>query len=451
MNKQKIYLLTVICLLMQLHLIAQIEEYDQDTTLSLRNNIEAKNVQVLKLKKGYVLGDGITLQSANGRINFSQSLQTSLNLNTPNKDLSAMRSAFNINRARLTIVGNVFDNKISIVTRVNLTSDFQSVTTGNRTFNTTLQEAYMEYRPNRKHTFNFGLRADYIDSRETRIEGESLAFINRSALSSSFDAIFDYGIRYKGSYKLGGKHLLKPYASITTGDSRSGLQKNYGGYKYGIRLDYLPFDRFSKGGEFYMDDLAREEKPKLVLGLIYSYNDGATSALGTNGGRYQYGDINQAILLPKYEKIGVDYLFKYNGFYSMGGYFYTKATVPSNIKGEFRLNGTFSNYASTQTDEQTKNLVKNRLNLGSAINIQTGYLLRSDWAIGVRYTSLNGNTTSANYADYNKHYAFVFTKYIAGNNLKVQTEIGFEELKNSLKTPTQKGNNYAQIMVTMQL
>lgn len=447
-HKNKLLLLSV-SLLLQLSTKAQIENYEEDSTYI--RTADASNFQILKLKKSYVLGDGITFQSGFRKINFTQSLQTSFSANSFNKNLSSFNSAFDINRARLTIIGNPIDNKISLVARLNFSSNLQSVTSGNRSFNTPLQEAYIEYRPNRKHVFNFGLRADYIDSRETRTEGENLAFINRSALSSSFDAIFDYGFRYKGTYKLGGRHLLKPYASITTGDSRSGLQKNFGGFKYGVRIDYLPFDKFQKGGEFYMEDLAREEKPKLVIGGIFSYNDGATSALGTNGGRFQYGDLNQNILLPKFTKMGVDYLFKYNGFYSMGSYFATRATVPTNIKGEFRLNGSFSSYPTTQTESQTNDLVKNRLNLGAAYNVQAGYLLKSDWALGLRYTRLNANAVSANFAQYNKYYTFVATKYLSANNLKVQTEIGYDELNNTLKTLTQKGNFYAQVMFTVQL
>lgn len=428
---------------------AQIEEYDMDSTLGLKT--PKNNAQFLKLKKGYVLGDGVTIQSAVGRLNFTQSLQTSLNVNSLNKNLSNVNASFDINRARLTMVGNVFDNKISFISRLNFSSNFQSVTTGARSFNTTLQEAYIEYRPSRKHIFNFGLRADYIDSRETRIEGESLAFINRSALSAAFDAIFDYGLRYKGAYKLGGKNLLKTYASITTGDSRSALQNNFGGFKYGVRIDYLPFDRFTSGGEFYMEDLAREQKPKLVLGVIYSYNNGASSALGTNGGRWQYGDDNRNVVLPKYSKMGIDYLFKYSGFYSMGSYFATNASIPNNIKGEFRLNGTFITYPTTQNITQTKQVVQSRLNLGNAFNIQAGYLLKSDWSFGLRYTQLNANTASANYAQFNKHYTFVFAKYLSGNNLKIQTEIGYQQLSNAFRTTTQNGNQYAQLMVTIQL
>jgi len=413
------------------------------------------STQILKLKKSYKLGDGITLRSSAGSFNVSQSLQTSFLVNTANKDLTNMSSTFNLTRARLSISSNLFDSKWSIYGRLNLPANYQSATSGNRSFNTVLQEAYVEYRPSIMHSFSAGLRADYIDSRETRIEGESLGFINRSIVSSSFDAIFDYGFRYKGLYNLGGKNLLKSYLSVTTGDSRASLQKNYGGFKYGVRLDYLPFDKFSKGGEFYMDDLAREEKPKLVIGVVYSYNNGASSALGTNGGRYIYGDSLKNELLPNYSKMGSDFLFKYNGWYAMGSYFITKATVPDNIAGQFKLNDdtAFINGFNTinYTASQIDSTVRSRLNLGNGVNMQIGYLFPCNWAVSGRYSMLTEDNISNNFADYNKSYSVVFTKYLSGHNLKIQTEIGFDEFKNALKTATQKGNYYSQLMVTVQL
>lgn len=425
------------------------ELYTRDSTYTFTETTE--NVHLLRIKKGYLLGDGITFISGKGNFNLSPSLQTLYVVNSNNKNLSSPNSTFAINRARLNVFSNLFDNKVSLNARINFAANYTSVTTGNRSFNTTLQEANIEYRPSRTHVFNFGLRADYIDGRETRIEGESIGFIDRSLLSDAFDAIFDFGIRYKGNYKLGGTHLLKPYLSITTGDSRSALQKNYGGFKYGVRLDYLPFDRFSRGGEFYMDDLYREEKPKLVVGVVYSYNDGATSAKGTNGGRWIYGDAEQNILLPSYSKFGTDYLFKYNGWYSMGGFVVTKATVPANIAGEFRLNGTFNSYPTTQTAEQTKNTVLSRLNLGRGFNVQAGYLFPIDWAVGARYSNLKENNITAAFADYDKSYTFVTTKYLSGHALKIQFELGYNQLREALKTSTQNGNYFSQIQFTIQL
>lgn len=431
------------------NLFAQEEErYRNDTT-----DITASTdkVQFLRLRKSYSMGDGIALRGATGGLVFTQSLQTLFAFNSVNKDLSNATSGFEIRRARLTMVCNLFSNKLSTVFRVNFPANRQSVTTGVRSFNNPLQEAYVEFRPNRKHVFNFGLRADYIDSRETRIEGESLGFTERSAVCGAFDAIFDYGLRYKGRYRLGGKNVLKPYFSITTGDSRSSLQRNYGGLKYGVRLDYLPFDEFVRGGEYYMEDLQREQKPKLVFGVIASYNDGATSAFGVNGGRFIYGDSLQNVLLPKYTKFGFDYLFKYKGFYSMGSLFSTQASVPENIKGEFRLNGTFNRYAISQSALQTETVVLNRLNIGTGFNMQMGYVFPSDVAIGVRYSQLNGNTRSARFDEYNKFYSLVFTKYLSDHNCKFQIELGYDNLNDPIRKLTQDGNYYSQFMFTIQL
>ena len=425
------------------------ELYTKDSTYTLAESLG--NTHPLRLKKGYLLGDGITFISGKGNFNLSPSLQTLYAVNSTNKNLSDPNAMFAINRARLNVFSNLFDNKISLNARINFAANHMSTTTGVRTFNPTLQEANIEYRPSRTHVFNFGLRADYVDGRETRIEGESLGFIDRSLISDAFDAIFDFGIRYKGNYRLGGSHLLKPYLSITTGDSRSALQKNFGGFKYGARLDYLPFDKFSRGGEFYMDDLYREEKPKLVVGVAYSYNDGATSPKGTNGGRWLYGDVDQHILLPKYSKLAADYLFKYNGFYSIGGFVITRAQVPDNIAGEFRLNGTFATYSSMQTAEQTKNTVLSRLNLGRGFNIQAGYLLPSNWAFGGRFSALKEDRVTATFADNDKAYTFVTTKYLSAHALKIQFELGYSQLRQSLKTSTQNGTYYSQIQFTIQL
>jgi phosphate-selective porin OprO and OprP len=452
MNRAKIIkvICTCFCMCMFQYALAQEDErYQRDTTYT--PNESSENVHILRIKKGYLLGDGITFISGKGNFNLSPSLQTLYLVNSINKNLSAPNSTFAINRARLNVFSNLFENKISLSARLNFAANYASTTTGNRSFNTVLQEANIEYRPNRTHSFNFGLRADYVDGRETRIEGESIGFIDRSLVSDAFDAIFDFGVRYKGNYRLGGTNLIKSYLSVTSGDSRSALQKNFGGFKYGIRLDYLPFDKFSRAGEFYMDDLYREEKPKLVIGLVYSYNDGATSAKGTNGGRWLYGDADRNVLLPSYTKFGTDYLFKYNGWYSMGSFVATRATVPNNIAGEFRLDGSFITYAAAQTAEQTKDRVLSRLNLGRGFNVQAGYLFLSNWAMGARYSTLKENNITAAFADYDRSYTFVTTKYLSGNSLKIQFELGYNQLREALKTSTQNGTYYSQVQFTIQL
>jgi hypothetical protein len=350
------------------------------------------------------------------------------------------------------MTGTLFDNRVYFRLRLNLVSKFQSVTSGARSFNNVLQDAYAEYRSaNGKHRFNFGLRADYVDSREVRIEGELLGLIDRSLISSAYDAIFDYGIRYQGEVTIKNNHLIKPYLSITSGDGNASLQKNYGGFKYGARLDYFPFGKFAGGGEFYVEDIYREKRPKLIIGGVYSYNVGTTSAKGTNGGRYIYGDSNQDELLPDYGKFTLEYFFKYQGFYSMGSYVKAQAYIPDGIAGEFKLNGDWSPYSDSDTPEEIKNTVMSRLNTGSGFNIQAGYVLPSNWSFAARYTTLDPEKNAADFASQDKAYSIITTKYFNKNNLKIQAEIDYEENRIVQQPDGPKGIFYGQLMLTLQL
>ena len=245
-------------------LCKSIQAQEIDSTLA-----SSGNVHILRLQKSYRLGEGLMIRSSVGRITFNQSLQTAF-IDSSSNGFSNNNTGLSYRRARLTMRGNIFDKNIIFNLRVNFSSNYASATTGSRAFNNELEEALIQYSPSPTHTISIGLRADYIDSRETRIEGEDQDFIGRSAVSSAYDAVFDYGIRYVGKYKIGGKQILKPYLSLTTGESRAGLQKNYGGLKYGIRLDYYPFDDFSHGGDARAVDEEREPTPKLVVGAVCS-------------------------------------------------------------------------------------------------------------------------------------------------------------------------------------
>ena len=421
-----------------------IKAQEIDSTLTASGN-----VHLLRLQKSYTMGEGIKIRSSVGNITFNQSLQTLYAVTSAN-NFNSTSSEFTINRARLTMKGNIFDKRISISARVNFPGNYQSATTGSRTFNPEMEEALIQFSPSPTHTFNVGLRADYIDSREIRIEGEDNGFIGRSAASSAFDAIFDYGIRYIGKYNIGGKQILKPYLSLTTGDGRAGLQNNFGGLKYGIRLDYLPFDEFTSGGESHMEDVARESTPKLVVGAVVSIDKGATSAYGTNGGRYLYGDASQNIALPDYTKCIIDYLFKYRGFYSMGSITATTAAVPISIAGAYKLSGAYSPYSGLST-HQIDSTVRSYLNLGTGYNIQAGYLFKSDWSFGLRYSYLNNDIYSAAFANSNRNYSVVVTKYLSGNNLKIQVEGDYYELQNSLQSTNNKGTYWGQVMFCVNL
>ncbi|HEY4148301.1 MAG TPA: porin, partial [Chitinophagaceae bacterium] len=168
------------------------EDNKKDDDDSTQYQAAAQKVSLLRLRKSYTLGRGISLHSPAGSFNISQSIQTLYGVSTPNKNFTGLSSQFAINRARLSLFSSLMDKKIEFNLRLDFGSNYQSAATGARSFNNVLQEAYVSYTPTQAHSFNFGLRADYTDTRELRVEGENLGFIGRSALSGAFDAIFDY-------------------------------------------------------------------------------------------------------------------------------------------------------------------------------------------------------------------------------------------------------------------
>ena len=197
-----------------------------------------------------------------------------------------------------------------------------------------------------------------------------------------------------------------------------------------------------------MEDMVRERKPKLVVGAIYSYSDGISSVKGANGGRYIYGDSNKNKIYPDYIKYGIDYLFKYKGLYSMGSVVKTKAIIPNDIKGEFKLDGTFTTFTN-QTSDQIDSKVLTRLNLGCGYNVQVGYLLPSDISFGMRYSHLDQYQQSANFATINNYYTLTTTKYFASNSFKLQAEVSYQEY--AVATSLATGSYLAQIMLTFEL
>jgi hypothetical protein len=70
--------------------------------------------------------------------------------------------------------------------------------------------------------------------------------------------------------------------------------------------------------------------------------------------------------------------------------------------------------------------------------------------VGARYSSLNGDDVTTDFADLNKYYAVVLTKYLSGHNLKFNLQLGYNELNDALKTDTQNGTYYAQFQFTVQ-
>jgi hypothetical protein len=104
-------------------------------------------------------------------------------------------------------------------------------------------------------------------------------------------------------------------------------------------------------------------------------------------------------------------MFKYKGFSFMGEY--ANRTADEEIAVE--LDGT-----------PTGDVVQT----GNSLNLQAGYLLKSNWEIAGRYTNINWSDITGRLDQ--EQYTLGVSRYIHGHNLKVQSDVSYS---------TEDGNN----------
>ncbi len=335
-----------------------------------------------------------------------------------------IQSRYRIHRARVKISGK--SERLKLAYRLSFDLGRQNIvgdtTDGSDDINRFFWDAFITYRPFRYTRIHFGQKAPRTNYREFPMTSNKIQFVERSRIVSLFSVFRDIGLFIDRRDKIYRNLYIKSYLEITSGEGQNSFT-NYGGLKYGGRLDILPLGLF-KGGEFNGVDMLREWTPKLVLGLSYTYNDGISSRNGNaraEAERFFYTDSIGNQVLPDYQKIVADFLFKYKGLTLLGTYAKTKATLSSKIT----------------EDEAT---VRGRLNLGEIWNIQIGYLFKSNWSVDLRYTQINDliqhdtagsikaeSETFLNAGIYNrpKYYTFGLTKYLKKYATKIQASVTY--------------------------
>lgn len=241
---------------------------------------------------------------------------------------------------------------------------------------------------------------------ERVVSSANLQLIDRSLLNSRFNIDRDLGIQLRHKSNLGGNFLMREKFAISQGEGRNVTEGNEGGLQYTGRLEFLPFGTFKSKGDYFQSDLKREEKPKLMLGFTYNYNQDAVRERGFAGDYMIRTD--GSIYETDQTTIFADAMFKYNGFSFMGEY--AKRTANDEVATE--LDGT----------TPTGDIVLT----GNALNLQAGYLFKSNYEIAARFTTLNyENVTGALPTE---QYTLGINKFIVGHKLKVQSDISYTTL-----------------------
>ncbi|MFL1011117.1 porin [Flavisericum labens] len=241
---------------------------------------------------------------------------------------------------------------------------------------------------------------------ERVVSSANLQLIDRSLLNSRFNIDRDLGIQLRHKSNLGGNFLMREKLSISQGEGRNVTEGNEGGLQYTGRLELLPFGTFKSKGDYSQSDLKREDKPKLMLGFTYNYNQDAVRERGFAGDYMIRTD--GSIYETDQTTIFADAMFKYNGFSFMGEY--AKRTADDEI--------------ATEADDTTP--TGDIVLTGNALNLQAGYLFKSNYEIAARFTTLDYEAiTQALPA---KQYTLGVNKFIVGHKLKVQSDISYTTL-----------------------
>ena len=241
---------------------------------------------------------------------------------------------------------------------------------------------------------------------ERVVSSANLQLIDRSLLNSRFNIDRDLGIQLRHKTKLGGDFLMREKFSVSQGEGRNVTEGNEGGLQYTARLELLPFGAFKSKGDYSQSDLKREVKPKLMFGFTYNYNQDAVRERGFAGDYMIRAD--GSIYETDQTTIFADAMFKYNGFSFMGEY--AKRTADDEIATE--LDG------STPTGDIVLT--------GNALNLQAGYLFKSNYEIAARFTTVNYEGITG--ALPTEQYTLGVNKFLVGHKLKVQSDLSYTTL-----------------------
>ena len=238
---------------------------------------------------------------------------------------------------------------------------------------------------------------------ERVVSSGNLQLIDRSLLNSRFNIDRDLGVQIRHKSNLGGNFITREKLSISQGEGRNVTEGNEGGLQYTARLELLPFGAFKSKGDYSQSDLKREEKPKLMLGFTYNFNEEAVRERGFAGDYMIRTD--ETIYGTDQTTIFVDAMYKYNGFSFMGEY--AKRTADNEIATE--IDGV------TPTGDVVLT--------GNALNLQAGYLFKNNYEIAGRYTTLEFESVTGK--DPTKQYTLGFNKFVLGHKLKIQSDLSY--------------------------
>lgn len=359
------------------------------------------------LEPDFKIGRGLNLDFNEGNYFFKIGGMVQPYVGIQKDSTSDSKYFLNAKRTYFNLSGKAVKEKIAFL----IQTDFS--------LSSPLLDAWVSYMPYKFLKMTFGQAQTFANNKEMTIMENQLQFIDRSLVSDQFSATGrEFGLFVESKFNIA-KMGLVPQFAVTSGDGRnsfgtSSIDYDFGGFKYAGRLNLYPFGYFSEGNNTQIADIKKEEKPKLVLGISGSYNQGATNSKGEGHGNFLLYDALGKNKLPDYRKLFYDAHLKYKGFSLLAEYVIATAKVTE---------GTFID--ATAVNELQTTQISQLLALGTGLNTQVGYVYNKKYGIDFRYSSVTPEfkTNTNSVIKERNEWTIGLTKYVDENNLKFGTSL----------------------------
>jgi len=322
-----------------------------------------------------------------------------------NNGLSNPSSSLLVRRARLKFSGFAYSPKLKYKLELGLSNrDIGKASSFTNEAPKYILDAVVKWNFSGNFVLWFG-QTKLPGNRERVISSGDLQQVDRSLLNSRFNIDRDMGFQLRHHFNLTDTFIVKEMFAVSQGEGRNITTGNLGGHQYTSRVELLPFGKFASKGDYRGSDLKFEPTPKLALGFTYDFNNDAVKNR-SNQGSYMTNDTG--FYSTNISTVFVDAMYKHKGFSVMAEYAYRDAEDA---------------FAKNSDGTLTGDVVQ----VGNALNLQTGYLLTKTLEISGRYTNIDWDSDITGKGAENQ-YTLGLSKYIVGHKLKVQTDVSYLDL-----------------------
>lgn len=304
-------------------------------------------------------------------------------------------SQWAIRRLRLRLDGFAFSPRITYAIQLSFATDDASQQVGEYNLNL-IRDAVVFYRVLPELTLGFG-QTKLPGNRQRVNSSSALQLVDRSIANAAFTIDRDFGFFavYRSLPANQTGYILR--GAVSSGKGRNWSSYDGYGLCYTGRAELYPTGAFTNEGVFFEGDLEREQRPKIMLGFTWSFND---NAIRTRG---QLGD-----LLPASRDMRsafADFLLKYRGWAFSADYMYRGTYDP------LLVNPADSGLSAVLT--------------GSGWNFQGSYLFRNNLEVVARYSRVDPEAQVSVLLPAGQEMRLGVNKYLRGHSLKLQMDGGW--------------------------